>query len=206
MSLRRGAGGSGLALGVDVAARRGCDVVGLGPAMVARPLGRVHTGAELAALCADLEPAVVAIDAPPAWAVAGRRSCERALSARGISVFTTPTAAKGAGNPFYAWMRTGFDLHAGAADHTPLETFPHAVAVALRRTHPEQGLMARPALKRAWRREALDGAGIDTTLLRTIDQLDAALCAATGRWHLAGRTEALGDDVDGVLTLPIGLP
>ena len=39
-----------LALGVDVAARRGCDVVALDASLVARPVGRVHTGDELRAL------------------------------------------------------------------------------------------------------------------------------------------------------------
>jgi len=197
---------SQLAIGVDVAARRGCDVVALGPTDVARPLGRVHTGDELRALLTDLEPAVVAIDSPPAWATAGRRSCERALSARGISVFTTPDEATGTAKAFYAWMETGFAMFEAACAHPTLETFPHAVAVALRGRAPERGLLKRPAEKRQWRRAALEESGIDTSHLRSIDEIDAALCAVTGRWYLAGRTEALGDPDDGVLTVPRGLP
>jgi predicted nuclease with RNAse H fold len=197
---------SQLAIGVDVAARRGCDVVGLGPTDVARPLGRVRTGAELRALLTDLEPAVVAIDSPPAWAATGRRSCERALSARGISVFTTPDEATGTAKAFYAWMETGFAMFEAACAHPTLETFPHAVAVALRGRAPERGLLKRPAEKRQWRRAALEESGIDTSHLRSIDEIDAALCAVTGRWYLAGRTEALGDPADGVLTVPLGLP
>ena len=197
---------SELAIGVDVAARRGCDVVALGPAAVARPLGRVRDGAELRALLADLAPAVVAIDAPPAWARSGPRSCEQALAARGISVFRTPTAATGETNPFYAWMRTGFAMFDAARGVPTLETFPPAVAVALRGRAPERGLLKHPAEKRQWRRAALEEAGIDASRLRSIDEIDAALCAVTGRWFLAGRTEALGDPADGVLTIPCGLP
>jgi len=197
---------SDLALGIDVAATRGCDVVALGPDGVARPVGRVGNGPELRTLLTEVAPAVVAIDAPPAWAVDGRRSCERALSARGISVFTTPTAATGAANPFYAWMATGFAMFEAARGVPTLETFPHAVAIALRGRAPERGLLKRPAEKRQWRRAALEEAGIDTTHLRSIDEIDAALCAVTGRRYLAGRTEALGDPADGVLTVPLGLP
>jgi len=195
-----------LALGVDVAARRGCDVVALDDDLVARPVGRVHTGAELTARCRDLRPAVVAIDAPPAWSLDGRRSGERALSARGISVFSTPTADRGAGNPFYDWMRTGFAMFAAVDGCPVLETFPHAVAIALRGERPTGSLMKRPAEKLAWRRGALTAAGIDHGSLGTIDEVDAALCAVTGLWYLDGRTEALGDPGDGVLTLPRGLP
>lgn len=195
-----------LAIGVDVAARRGCDVVALGPSLVARPLGRVHTGVALRALLIDFAPAVVAIDAPPGWATDGRRSCERALSSRGISVFSTPTAEKGTGNDFFGWMETGFEMFAGAEGYLRLETFPHAVAIALRGVHPEQGLLTRPALKRSWRRTALEEAGVDTAALRSIDEIDAALCAITGRLHLDGRTEALGDPAEGVLIVPTGLP
>ena len=195
-----------LALGIDVAARRGCDVVGLGDDLVARPVGRVHTGEELGTVCRDLRPAVVAIDAPPRWSVDGRRSGERALSARGISVFSTPTAERGAGNPFYDWMRTGFTMFAAVDGCPALETFPHAVAIALRGERPVGSLMKRPAEKLAWRRGALAAAGVDDRALRTIDEVDAALCAVTGLWYLGGRTEALGDPSDGVLTLPVGLP
>ncbi|MBM3660869.1 MAG: DUF429 domain-containing protein [Actinobacteria bacterium] len=206
MSRRPSTGGRRLALGVDVAARRGCDVVILGDDLVARPLGRVHAGEELAARCRAIGAAVVAIDAPPGWATTGRRSCEAALSARGISVFSTPDAGRGEANPFYDWMRTGFAMFAAVDTCPTLETFPHAVAIALRGERPVGSLLKRPAEKLAWRRTALARAGVDITALRTIDEVDAALCAVTGLWHLDGRTEALGDPADGVLTLPVGLP
>ena len=196
---------SPLALGVDVAARRGCDVVALGDDLVALPVARVHTAEDLRAVLADLDPDVVGIDSPPRWAIQGPRACERALTRRGISVFTTPDEATGVGHPFYAWMQTGFAMFEAARGYPTLETYPHAAAIALRRARPEGSLMKRPAQKRQWRRDALAGAGIDPAALRTIDQIDAALCAATGRWYLEGRTEDLGDPAEGVLTVPLGL-
>ena len=174
----------GLAVGVDVAARRGCDVVMLDAALVAHPVGRVHTADELRALLERLAPAVVAIDAPPGWASPGRaRACERALAAHTLA-----------------------EINRVAAAHPTLETFPHAVAIALRGGPPEHGLLKHPAAKKAWRRAALDAAGVDHSALRTIDEIDAALCAITGRRFLEGRTVELGDPAEGVLTVPVGLP
>jgi predicted RNase H-like nuclease len=106
-------------------------------------------------------------------------------------------------------MRTGFAMHAAARElPTPvvLETFPHAVAVALRGARPEGSLLKRPAEKRRWRRAALEAAGLPTARLRTIDEIDAALCAVTGWYHLEGRTETFGDGTDGVIVVPTGLP
>jgi predicted nuclease with RNAse H fold len=196
-----------VAIGVDVAARRGCDVVVLGDDLVARPVGRVHTIGDLRALLATIRPAVVAIDAPPCWGRPGAaRACERALTARGISIFRTPDAARGEANRFYDWMRTGFAMFAGAAPYPALETFPHATAVAVMGTRPERGLLRDPAAKRAWRRRALETAMVDHSELRTIDEIDAALCALTGRAYLVGTAVELGDREEGVIVVPAGLP
>jgi predicted nuclease with RNAse H fold len=196
-----------IAIGVDVAARRGCDVVALDDDLVARPVGRVQTSAELRALLDKIQPAVVAIDAPPSWASDhGARRCERELQRLGVSIFTTPNAARGSESSFYDWMRTGFAMFEGARDYLALETFPHATAIALLGRRPERGLLRDPPAKRAWRAAALDAAGIHTSALRTIDEIDATLCAVTGRAHLAGEAVDLGDPAEGVLTLPRALP
>jgi predicted nuclease with RNAse H fold len=196
-----------LAVGVDVAARRGCDVVALGDDLVARPVGRVYAADELATLLVELQPAVVAIDSPPTWAPdAGARRCERELQQHGISIFTTPNEARGTTNPFYDWMRTGFAMFAGARGYPTLETFPHATAIALLGRRPDRGLLRDPRAKREWRLVALHAAGVDVSALGTIDEIDAALCAVTGRAYLAGDAVALGDPVEGVLTLPRELP
>jgi predicted nuclease with RNAse H fold len=196
-----------LVVGVDVAARRGCDVVALDRCLLARPVGRVHTSGELASLLDDLRPAVVAIDSPPAWAPDGRaRWCERELQQLGVSIFTTPDAARGMTNAFYDWMRTGFAMFEGARDYPTLETFPHATAIALLGRRPERGLLRDPHAKRAWRLAALDAARVDTRELRTLDEIDAALCAVTAHAHLAGEAVTLGNAAEGVLTLPRALP
>jgi len=183
------------ALGLDVAVTRGCDAVLLGDAQVARPLGRVKTGSEFRALLDDLAPASVAIDAPPRWAVEKRRACEQELTKRSISLFTTPTEEKGKDNRFYAWMRTGFEMFDAARDHQPLETFPHAVAVAINGRLPSDG-------KRTFRRAALEAVDIDTRHLKTIDHIDAALCAYTAWSSLTGNVVRLGDEKQGWITLP----
>jgi predicted nuclease with RNAse H fold len=196
-----------LAVGVDVAARRGCDVVTLGDDLVARPAGRVHTDDELRALLDELRPDVVAIDAPPAWASDhGARRCERELQRLGVSIFTTPSEARGTVNAFYDWMRTGFAMFDGARGYVTLETFPHASAIALLGRRPDRGLLRDPRAKREWRLAALDAAMVERADLATIDEIDAALCAVTGRAYLAGEAIALGDPAEGVLTLPRALP
>ena len=149
----------------------------------------------------------MAIDAPPAWASDhGARRCERELQRLGVSIFTTPNAARGNENAFYDWMRTGFAMFDGARGYVALETFPHATAIALLGRRPDRGLLRDPRAKRAWRLEALDAAGVETRALRTIDEIDAALCAVTGRAYLAGEAVTLGDEDEGVLTLPCALP
>jgi predicted nuclease with RNAse H fold len=196
-----------LAVGVDVAARRGCDVVALDDDLVARAVGRVHTARELAVLLNELRPDVVAIDSPPAWASDdGARQCERELQRLGVSIFTTPNAARGTRNPFYDWMLTGFAMFDGARAYVTLETFPHASAIALLGRRPERGLLRNPRAKRAWRLAALEAAAVDTTELRTLDEIDATLCAVTGRAHLGGDSVDLGDPAEGLLTLPRALP
>lgn len=193
-----------LVLGIDVAGeRRGCDTVSLGPDLVAHPCGTVRGEDGTRRLIAEVGPAVVAVDAPGGWAPPGaRRAAEQALSARGFSVFTTPTAERGGTADFYAWMRHGFAVHAGARDVRTVETFPHAVAVVLRGGPPPGGLLRDPRAKLTWRREALDAAAVDHRRLRTIDEVDAALCAVAARGVLEGTAELLGDPAEGLLALP----
>jgi len=196
-----------LAIGVDVAARRGCDVVALGDDLVAVPVGRVRSADELRTLLDGLRPDAVAIDAPAAWASDDdARRCERELQRLGISIFTTPNETRGTANAFYDWMLTGFAMFDGARGYVTLETFPHASAIALLGRRPQRGLLRDPRAKRAWRLAALEASRVDTAALTTIDEIDAALCAVTGRAHLAGDAVAIGDATEGVLTLPRALP
>jgi predicted nuclease with RNAse H fold len=192
-----------LAVGVDVAARRGCDVVALDDERVARVVGRAWSPETLRQLLRSERPDVVAIDAPPRWAPSGRsRTAERELLRRGIAVFCTPDEAGGVSNSFYQWMETGIEMHAAAADFATLEVFPHASAVAIRGRLPARGVMRRVSTKHRWRVAALLEAGIDPHALRTIDEVDAALAAFTGLAHLNGGTIAVGDPCEGVIVLP----
>jgi predicted nuclease with RNAse H fold len=182
-------------LGLDIGVKKGCDAVILGASKVARSVGRVHTGEEFRALLDDLAPAAVAIDAPPRWATDGRRQCERELTRRAINLFTTPDETAGTTNSFYAWMQVGFEMFEVAREYAPLETFPHAVAVALNGCLPKDG-------KRASRVAALNSVGIDTRELRTLDQVDAALCAYTAWCSINGDAIIVGDEAEGHITLP----
>jgi predicted nuclease with RNAse H fold len=185
-----------LAIGVDVAARRGCDVVALGDDLVARPVGRVYKGAELTEILEELRPEAVAIDSPPRWAPPEkRRDCERELTRRGICLFTTPNEARGVGHPFYEWMTIGFDLFEAARGSSTLETFPHAIALAIHAGKP-------PGNKRAVRISALERVDVETRALRNIDQIDAALCAYTAWAWLNGNAISVGDEREGQITLP----
>lgn len=100
--------GARLAAGVDVALeRKGIDLVALDERRaVVASCGRLAV-ADVARCMAELRPAVVCIDSPPAWAPTGRnRIAERALWAAGIGIFGTPSADLGQ-NRFYDWMRVG---------------------------------------------------------------------------------------------------
>jgi predicted nuclease with RNAse H fold len=193
-----------LAVGIDIAARRGCDVVALDDDLIARPIARVFTADELTALLDELQPAVVAIDSPPAWAPCGkRRECERQLTARGICLFTTPDEARGVAMSFYAWMKVGFEMFEGARDFPTFETFPHASAVAIRGHLPAEGLLRRQSSKMDWRVRALREVSVGVRRLRTLDEVDAALCAYTGYTWTRNASTGVGDPDEGRILLPV---
>lgn len=189
---------------------RGLDVVALGASGVV-DVRRRQTPDDLAKAAAELRPAVVAIDAPPAWGITGKcRAPEREVRRLGMGIFATPSDPAAYDNPFYAWMRVGFAAFAaaaaagyprwlgiGACAGHALEVYPHATALRLG-GDPSLGT------KRVWRRAVLEATGIDTDSLRSIDAVDAALAALTGLLALDGRCEALGDEIDGVIVLPTG--
>jgi len=197
------------ALGVDVSANRGLDLVWLAEdRTVAKTAKRVKP-ADLPACLAGLLPDVVAIDSPPSWGTSGgSRLTERELRRFGINSFGTPSDPKQAENAFYDWMRQGIAAfsaiadrfpryHNGPARGTAMEVFPHATAVVLAGCLPPRG-----ASKRTWREQILRTAGVATDELSSIDQVDAALAALTGLMALEGRSTALGDPKEGVIVIP----
>lgn len=199
------------ALGIDVGVDKGLDVVVLNEA---RTPSEVHSRLpieRLGRLLDELSPDVVAIDAPPAWAPSGRsRLTERLLAECNIHAFNTPSAAHGRGNRFYRWMEVGFEAFSVAASHgypsyrageprgTAIEVFPHASVTVLAGCLPPKGTG-----KRAWRERVLKAQGVTTDGLRTLDQIDATLCALSGLLALGGHRFAPGDPKEGIIVLPV---
>jgi len=63
-------------------------------------------------------------------------------------------------------------------------------------------LEGAPKRKRVQRRQLLDNVGVDTRPLKSIDALDAALCALTAGYLRLGETEAYGDAEGGYIFVP----
>jgi predicted RNase H-like nuclease len=199
------------ALGIDVGVTKGLDLVVMDDRLrVERVVSRVSID-RLGFLLDELQPDVVAIDAPPAWAPSGRsRLTERLLAQCNIHAFNTPAAADGHGKPFFAWMQTGFEVFAVAGAHgypryragdprrTAIEVFPHGSAAVLAGCLAPKGLS-----KKAWRSRVLLAHGVLTDELTTPDRVDAALCALTGVRVAQGKRFAPGDPKEGVIVLPV---
>jgi predicted RNase H-like nuclease len=111
---------------------------------------------------------------------------------------------------FYGWMLNGERVYQALSTSHPLlktvndhrgtscfETFPHAITCALLGTD-----VASAKVKRIQRRQLLEDSGIDTYLLKSIDALDAALCALTALRLLQGRCKAYGDATSGLIFVP----
>jgi predicted nuclease with RNAse H fold len=163
--------------------------------------------------CIQFDVAAVGIDAPCQWRTgeAGRHA-ERALAQQRISLFATPTRERALASKsgFYGWMFNGERIYDVFAPHFPLytnagktvgpvcfETFPHAITCALLNNQ-----VASAKQKRTQRRQVLEEAGIQTLSLRSIDEVDAALCALTANLLLEGRVVAHGDASGGFIVVP----
>jgi predicted nuclease with RNAse H fold len=203
-------------VGVDVSERRGLDVVTLDErrALAGAPQRDVSP-LDLETILIELAPVAVAIDSPPSWGRAGgSRQGERELAALGVSCFRTPSDPRRCQRPFYNWMRVGHAAFAAAARAgyplyrggpvagCALEVFPHSTAVALAGTRPPPGTTRRAGAKATWRRSVLEAAGVDTSTLRTLDHLDAALAALTALLAWQGCCFVLGDPDEGLMVLP----
>lgn len=172
----------------------------------------------LAKLCTDYKAVAVGIDSPCHWGQPGEgRVAERGLAAERIFCFSTPTRerAANAASGFYGWMFNGERLYQALATTHPLlneaqysnaestvcfETFPHAVTCALLGTE-----VASAKHKRQQRRQLLENSAIDTRALKSIDAVDAALCALTAKHLLLGNTKAYGDALGGFIFVPRSL-
>jgi predicted nuclease with RNAse H fold len=203
-----------IVIGIDVGVSKGLHVVAL--RAVAERAGGVFTVLgngvpldEAVRLCLAHNPACVAIDSPPGWAMEGNaRRGEVELRRLGIQLYATPSDPRKQGSPFYGWMKVGFALFAALRSAYPLyragrvrrhalEVFPHATAVVLAGGHRPAG-----ARKAAWRKQVLRELGTDTAPLRNPDCVDAALAAVTALHAQRGTCSAFGDSREGVIVTP----
>jgi len=77
------------------------------------------------------------------------------------------------------------------------ETFPHAIACTMLGRD-----VASARQKRTQRRQLLEWIGIDTRMLKSIDEVDAALCALTAKFLLEGKSYSYGDATGGYIWVP----
>jgi predicted nuclease with RNAse H fold len=165
---------------------------------------------EMVSWCQRLDASAIGIDAPCYWSRTGRaRPCERALAAEGLHAFATPSQSVGERHQFYRWMRNGAELFRLLTPQYQLfngkdsigspvcfETFPHAVAYAL------AGKILPAKQKRTDRPRLLREMGLSIDALTNIDLVDAALCALTAHYLLAGMFKVYGDAAEGFIVVP----
>ncbi|RZF29408.1 DUF429 domain-containing protein [Paraburkholderia sp. UYCP14C] len=199
--------------GIDIGGdRKGNHLVILRGTEIVCNLGHA-TPEQMLERCLEHEVAAVGIDAPCRWRTgAAGRLAETALARQRIFSFATPArelamASKGG---FYGWMFNGERVYDAFAAHFPLfnggekitgrvcfETFPHAITCAFLGTD-----VASAKQKGPQRRAILAREGIDTAPLRSIDDIDAALCALAARYLLEGTVDTYGDESGGFIVVP----
>lgn len=202
--------------GIDVGGdKKGCNLVVLrGSSVLCSVKSKVPE--VLVEQCLAHEVVAVGVDSPCLWGVGARsRQAERELAKAGINSFSTPSREHAIAHTkgFYGWIFNGERVYRALAAAYPLldapsyssgracfETFPHAITCALLGKD-----IASAKQKRTQRRQLLENFGIDTTLLKSIDALDAALCALTARQLLDGKTYAYGDATEGYIQVPSGV-
>ena len=207
MSRRRA---SNIVVGVDVGGlKKGFHAVALRNGRFLETFSS-RNALEVVTWCRKLKAFAIGIDAPCRWSRTGRaRFCERELARQGIFAFATPNRSKGETHLFYRWMCNGVELYRLLAPQYRLfdgkrrttlpvcfETFPQAVACAL----AERILPAKH--KRTDRPRLLRKTRLDVEPLTNIDLVDAALCALTAQYLLAGSIKVYGDVEEGLIVVP----
>lgn len=177
--------------GIDVGgSRKGHHVVALSDGSYLADF-RSDNPTKIASWCCDLGAHAIAIDAPCSWSLDGKaRPCEAELIKHGIQCFPSPTRETAVQHPtnYYGWMIEGERIYQALSKSHQLvnsvqpptvdqplmfETFPHAI------THHLQGGRARAADKQRERRLLLKNLGIQHPKIKSIDTIDATLCAYT---------------------------
>ena len=204
-------------LGVDVA-KRALDLVAMDSSSLKIERVVKIAPADFSRHLLDLQPSHIAIDGPSGWALPGNvsRACERELHGRGVHIFWTADAPAITSTAGPTWVMVGFDAYRACfaagyrlfrsgpvVEHDVIEVYPHVSAVSLRGVLPPAAL--KKMTKRdliAWRRQALEDRGVDTTDLKTLDEIDGALAALTAVLSARGEMTLVGDPNEGVLVVP----
>lgn len=197
--------------GIDIGGpRKGCHLVVLRGSEILCNINS-RNPLDLLEHCIKHDVIAIGVDAPCAWGIAGvGRIAERELAKERIFFFSTPTRERATSSSFYGWMLSGEQVYHALAAAYPLlpgpnytvgrvcfETFPHAITCAL------LGRDAASAkMKNVQRRALLAQAGITADALKSIDAVDAALCALTARYLLDGQVHAYGDTAGGFILVP----
>lgn len=163
--------------------------------------------------CHERDVSVIGIDSPCGWGLPNfGRAAEKALAKERIFCFSTPVRERAISHVagFYNWMLNGEKVYQALANTHRLltnpkftsgkvcfETFPHAIACAMLGRD-----VASAKLKRKQRRQILENSGINTDRLKSIDAIDAALCALTAQYLVDGKTKAYGDAECGYIFVP----
>ncbi|NOV23407.1 DUF429 domain-containing protein [Cupriavidus necator] len=199
--------------GIDVGGdKKGCHLVVLQGTSILSSINS-KTPEDFVHVCAEHGVIAVGVDSPCQWRGGdGARQAERELARERISSFSTPTPQLAVSNTknFYGWMFSGERVYQALASIYPLlkeraysggrvsfETFPHAIVCAMLGKD-----VASAKQKRTQRRQLLERMGIDTRMLKSIDEIDAALCALTARFLLEGKTYSYGDATGGYIRVP----
>jgi predicted nuclease with RNAse H fold len=203
--------------GIDIGGeRKGCHLVILRGTTVLC-VTKSKEAKDMFERCLAFDAVAVGVDAPCRWGSEGAgRHAERELTRQGIFCFATPTRklALSSTSGFYDWIFSGERVYQTFASTYPLfmggnyskgrvcfETFPHAITCAMLGNE-----VASAKRKRPQRREILESAGVDAAGLKSIDAVDAALCALTARYLLEGKTVAHGDVAGGHIVVPVPPP
>jgi uncharacterized protein len=197
-------GSARVVVGLDLAGspRRRTGYCRLGPGLATRT--RVLAGdTEILEAVSAARPSVVAVDAPLSLP-AGRRSleipgpphlreCDRALQRLGIRFFPVTLG------PMRMLTARGMALaeRLRADGFEVIEAYPGGAQDVLGIPRKQEGTeRLRRALVRFGFRGDVEQKAI------THDELDAVVCAYTGREYVAGRSLVLGDPTEGLLVLP----
>lgn len=194
----------GAVVGIDLAGspRRRTGFCRLGPGLATETCV-LGDDREIDAAVRSARPAIVAVDAPLSLPrgrrsldVAGPphfRACDRALRDLGIRFFPVTLG------PMRMLTRRGIELADGwrRDGWTVIEAYPGGAQDVL--GIPRKGA-GTERLRRALVRFGFSGSVEHRAI--THDELDAIVCAFTGREHLRGRSLVLGDPSEGLLVLP----